>query len=207
LQFCGFEVMEDALPLLWLGTDGPVAVGVQSGWNPVGTPGTVTEVDGNVVISIDGEPALGFFQRYFGDQHEPVPQYPLCVEQAGGGLCLRAPMAYDASGRVVFAGDVPAGATVRLSDADRHGILEGSSASVREALQAAHGPALMLAFSCAARKHVLGTRTAEEIDRITALTGALPVAGFYGYGEFLVRNGVATFHNETLITIALGGAA
>lgn len=198
LQFCGREVAEDLLPVLWLGgvtTD----LGIAAGWEPVGPAGVVTDASHNLVRTIDGVPALSFFRRHFGDQHEPAPEFPLAMGQE-----LRSPLSYDAkTGSVTFAASIPVGAEVRIAVADTAGIIEGSRASVTTALAHADAPELLLFFSCAARKHVLGTRTPLEEGAIRELSSNIPFAGFYGYGEFVVQRGRAEFFNETLVTVAI----
>lgn len=199
-QFAGAEVAEDLLPVLWL--EGVQAeFGIESGWSPAGPTGVVTEAVENVVHRIDGEPALTFFRRHFGEQHEPIPEFPLAM--GDDRLCLRAPLNYDAeSGSVYFAASVPVGARVRIAVAERRAIIQGSRRSVEMAL-ATGEPQVLLFFSCAARKHVLGTQTGEELVVLQERVPDVPFIGFYGYGEFMVGDAHTGFHNETLVSVAL----
>lgn len=202
-QFFGTDVLDDALVLLHL-VDVDASIGVASGWAPCGLPGRVTRVEGNRVHTIDGRPAVEFFRAYFGRAHRPLPQYPLRIEnEAGEKLALRAPRRHEEeTGCVEFTGDIPPGATVRLADADRSAILEGSAASIDAALDGFEAEAVLV-FSCAARKHALGTRTRHEVELLQERVGTLPMAGFYGYGEFLVQGGKPVFHNQTIVSVAL----
>jgi hypothetical protein len=64
-------------------------------------------------------------------------------------------------------------------------------------------PLGVLAFDCIARRGVLGEEGVQtEVGRIADVTGA-PVAGFYTYGEIARTRGVAGFHNQTLVVLAL----
>jgi hypothetical protein len=73
-----------------------------------------------------------------------------------------------------------------------------------------HGkaPEAALIFSCAARKLLLGTRTAEEVGIVREILGdKLPVCGFYGYGEIGPLPGssdAASYHNETFVCLLVG---
>ena len=68
-------------------------------------------------------------------------------------------------------------------------------------------PSFALAFSCAFRKDVLGTRTEEEIRILREnLPLQIPVSGFYSYGEIapLVKGQESFFHGATLVTLLVG---
>lgn len=59
------------------------------------------------------------------------------------------------------------------------------------------------AFDCTARRGVLGeSRTGDEVERVATHAGA-PVAGFYTYGEITRTSGIAGFHNQTIVVLAV----
>ncbi|MCP3958216.1 MAG: hypothetical protein GY719_10225 [bacterium] len=212
-QFIGREVYSDSVPVLLLCGAVQVGVGVASGWEPVGPRGLVTRAEGHVVHEISDQPALEFFQRFHGPHVEPNPEYPLGVFDADRREhYLRAPLSYDrASGSVGFAGDVPVGSEVQITDASRDEILTACEDSIKKASTALGGvdPDGVLVFSCAARKQLLGTRTAEEAALLRDLATGLPMAGFYTYGEIAPIGGrtCADLHNETFVTVLLGEGA
>lgn len=116
----------------------------------------------------------------------------------------------EATGAVTFLAAVPSDARVCLTIADRDSILNGCSQSLSIAksnLPPGAQPAAAVVFSCAARKLLLGTRTAEELKLIrAALAGPVAVCGFYGYGEMSPRMGDGTgakYHNESFVTLLL----
>lgn len=209
-QFFGTEVLSDSLPLLAFYGAVRVSVGVSSGWAPIGHRGVVTEAEGAVVKSIDGLPALAFYQRYLGPHSETTPEYPIAVFVAGSETpFLRAPLSGDAdTGEILFAGAVPVGASVQISEVITDDMLDACRRSVVSAVEGLEGrtPEGALVFSCAARKQLLGTRTASEVEILTAhIPEGLPVAGFYTYGEIAPQGGqvAADFHNETFVTVLL----
>ncbi|HRC06861.1 MAG TPA: FIST N-terminal domain-containing protein, partial [Miltoncostaeales bacterium] len=57
-QFHNDEVMTDALVSAFIASDAPMGIGVRHGWQPVGTPMLVTASQDNVVLELDGRPAL-----------------------------------------------------------------------------------------------------------------------------------------------------
>lgn len=214
-QFFGTEVLSDAVPILLFSGPLSFSFGIASGWKPVGQPGQVTQADGPVVYAIDGHPALDFFSRYLGPGATPTTEMPLAILDSKGDIeYLRATFGdFDrTTGSVTYLGNVPVGAMVQITIADRNSILDGC----REALDMASTrysengrPDAALFFSCAARKLLLGTRTGEEAALIASqLPEAVPFCGFYGYGEISPvsqSNGGTNFHNETFVAVLMGG--
>ena len=200
--------------MLW--GDLEVSYGVASGWRPVGSSFTVTKAEGNVVYTIDHRPILEVFEEHWGDSYEfgVLGEFPLAVFPDPKDLdnfYLRAVFGVDAEqGTATFAADVPVGATVRLAEVLRDGLLEGTSSAVDQALAAFPGgkPGGGLIFSCAARKWLLGTRVVEECEIVEAGLGEKPVPffGWYAFGEIapLSGGGRAFYHNETCIAVLFG---
>lgn len=210
LQFCGREVTSDAVPVLLLAGDFKLSYGVASGWTPLATESTVTEVKGNVVARIGDRSAIEYYQQLLGQHVLPSGEFPLAVLDEHGGFYLRAPVGYDLErGSVIFAGSVPAGARVQITAANRDQIVDATRQSIARAIEDYPGerPSGALVVSCAARKQLLGTRTADEHASLQrSALGGLPFAGFYAYGEICpTRAGEApVFHNETFVTVVFG---
>ena len=212
LQFFGDRILTGALPLMAFGPGLTLSTGVASGWKPMGPRGTVTRAEGSTVYEFDGKPAIEFFYGYLGIHAEANPEYPFAIYEGDTeDYYLRAPFGFDeTTGHIVFAGDIPVGAEVRITEAGRDQILHGASIAVADAVAAYPGdtPQALLVFSCAARKQVLGTRCAEEIGLLRgALERPLDAAGFYTYGEIapLAPGSEARFHNETVVATLIGG--
>ena len=86
-------------------------------------------------------------------------------------------------------------------------MLAATQAACRDALAPLEGatPAGLLAFDCIARRSVLGEDgIAREVEEIAAICPGAPVAGFYTYGEIARTKGVAGFHHQTLVVLAVG---
>ena len=73
----------------------------------------------------------------------------------------------------------------------------------------AKGPDLILLFSCTSRRHVLGSRTDEELSVLKRQRSHVPFFGFYCYGEIgpFDKGGQVHFHSDTCIAVALRQAA
>lgn len=211
-QFFGQEVLSDSVPVLLFSGELVLSTGIASGWKTIGRRGQVTRASSNVVYEIDEEPALQFYKSYLGENAEASMDFPLGVFDAADQFYVRAPLEYDANdGCITFAGDIPEGCEVQIASATRKEILHACEASVETAWSRFEGerPAAAFVVSCAARKQLLGTRTAEEYRILTdKVEGELPVIGFYSYGEIapLGEKTQSCFHNETFVTLLLGAA-
>jgi hypothetical protein len=216
-QFFGANTLQDSISVLALYGDFSVGVGVASGWFPIGRRHTVTRSDGAAVYEIDGKPAIEMYQGLWNDRVTGnLGEFPLAVfdHEDPTKFFLRAAMVIDSeAGCVRFAGDVPQGASVCLTEVVPEGLLSGTRASLQEALGNFHGAHadVALLFSCAARKWVLGTRAKEEMDQFLAsieelAQAKLPLAGFYAFGEIspLAGSGAPVLHNETCVTVLVG---
>jgi hypothetical protein len=199
------EVLQDGVPILLFCGDVQFAYGIANGWTPIGKSSQVTAADKDVVYRIGDQTALEFYQSYLGQA--PTEEYPLALFEADR-FYTRSPIGSDpATGSVTFAGYVPTGMTVQITAASKDEILAAAETSIRQALERYPGPdpAAILFFSCFARQYILGSRTHEECELVKRhLTGEIPYAGFYTFGEISPLGGETLFHNETFVTLVLG---
>ncbi len=209
VQFFADEVVSDAVVVLLLA--GPLEIShcVENSWSPVGEPHTVTGASGNVVHRIGDRTALEFYHHYLGPHTRPAIEFPLAVfeERDGGRYYLRVPNNYDEkTGSVHYAGIVPEGATVQITEARRSTMLTQTGASIDEAVHELPGaPAAALVFSCAIRNRILGTKAAEEVEVVIDHLPRVPMLGFYGFGEIapLLARTCSVMHNATLVAVLL----
>jgi len=210
-QFRGDRALHDSAPILLFSGPLVFSFGAEAGWRPVGRKGTVTRVSDGTVDEIDGQPAIAFFERYLGAGGEPTAANPLAVfEGDSGDFYLRAPAGFDAAtGSIYLAGAIAVNSVVQLTVAVTDDVFGGAPSAVSKAIKgypAGLKPDAALIFSCSIRKYVLGTRTGTEIEIARRELGqALPVCGFYSYGEIAPDDsGTSRFHNETIVAVVLG---
>lgn len=211
-QFLGEQVLTDAAVAIGFAGDFALGTGVRSGWCPIGLPKKVTRVRGNVLYELNHQPALEVYERFLGKHAPKLPavgvEYPLgliseCQEE--DCLLLRATMSVNRQeGSITFAGEIPAGATVRLTCGDINSVLAATKEAATRALTGLgdRPPGLAFFYSCMARKIILGRRTKEEYAILRQLLGPeVPLVGFYTYGEYCPweRDGENYFHNETAV--------
>ncbi len=218
--FCG-RVVHDCLPVLLC--EGAISYDfrVIQGWTPVGPRQVVKSATGNRVLQIGERSALDFYRHYFGAHSRPQPEFPLAVHAGDDGFYIRTPIGSDpVTGHVDYSGEVPQGAEVQLSEGIRQHLLGETTRTVAGIGEHAVGgagvrldrpppllrPAVVLVFSCAARKQILGTRVASEVESLVRALPGVPVFGFYAGGEIapLVAGGRPRLHNATMVTLVLG---
>ena len=212
LQFFGRDVVEDALPVLLF--SGPVqhAFTISNSWRPIGEQATITESRGYEVRRIGKFSALDFYRHFLGQHRSPALEFPLAVyDKDHPNFIIRSPIDYhEESGSIFFQAPIAKGTTVQLTEATRSRIIEDTKRSLQSMIESVSGtwqPAAALAFSCATRKQILGTRIAEELETLQQqLPQNLPVGGFYSFGEIspLGANQKSLLHNCTLVTLLIG---
>ena len=216
-QFHNDEVMTDALVSAFIASDAPMGIGVRHGWQPVGTPMLVTASQDNVVLELDGRPALEVYLERLeatGDtRHDPATftrfaiNHPLGLARRSGEAHVRFIGEADFERRaLVCIAAVTEGSSVWVMRGDEDSVAAATTEACQDALDGLHGqPAIgALAFDCIARRSVLGEHgIINEVAQLAERLDGAPVAGFYTYGEIARTQGVSGFHNETLVVLAL----
>lgn len=220
-QYYDNQVITNAAVGLLISGDVKVATGVEHGWTFIGRERKVTKAKGNVVYELDGESVFKLYEDYLGERADELPgvafEFPFGVIDENNYKYLRCPVGVDRkAGTITFAGEVPVGATVKMTS----GTTIEAIKAAREASESALSklgpnitPAAIFVFDCCARKKVFGRRTQKEIDAIQGILGPnVPLIGFYTYGEIApIKEEIgvrvfecSTFHNLTDAIVVLG---
>ena len=194
-----------------------VATAARSGWIPIGAPRTCTRIEGgNLLLELDGQPALSVYEEYLGPRIADMPaaslEFPLgivgdhAVAEGGydGQTLLRTVIGVDAARKaLVLAGAMDEGTRVRVTRATKEDVLAAARAAVDAALAELPDPSVALFFNCVSRKIVLGPRYKEELGQAFARLGPrVPAAGFYCFGELSPLRGASAYCQATF-TLAL----
>ncbi len=185
-----------------------------SGWEGVGMENTITHAEGNIVYTINHEPAMNTFIKYFGyfdnndtkgEVSDISAQYPLQIIREDGSVVLRAPlMSVKENGALVLAGGVRNGDKFRFSIAPGFEVIDQTIAEFGDWKQQGTGDAdALILFSCKGRHAALGPLIEDEVKGIYDFWNK-PMIGFFTYGEIgLASNGVCEFHNETCSLVVI----
>lgn len=185
-----------------------------SGWDDIGIEKIITRSEGNVVYTIDDEPAVDVFVKFFkfadsvDDRSEIVAtnfaQYPLQLKKDNGNIVLRAPLMVDVEKKaMIFAGGIPQGSKVKFSVPPGFDLIEKTAERVSVLKANIAEPDAVLMFSCKARHMALGPMTSDEAGMIRSIWNK-PLLGFFTYGEIgTAKASVCDFHNETCSMVVM----
>lgn len=187
-----------------------------SGWKPIGIFRTVTKSKGNLIYTIDDQPALDLYLKYLGKEPASVANkykifdevglhYPFQVEREMGEPVMRTPMSFNSDENALVCDfDVPQGSKLRFSMPPDFDIVEKVLEDANELKNASQADAdALLIFSCAGRLSALGPLANSENEGLYDVWKA-PMAGFFTYGEYgRAINGRQEFHSTTCCWVAL----
>lgn len=216
-QLHGWRVMSGAVVAAAISSDRPLGIGFSHGWSPASEPMLVTESRDTLLVTLDDQPALDVYLNIF-DPPQAVrddPQafadfaavHPIGIRRRDR-IEMRHIAGFDREHRaLVMVAEVPQGALACLSEGDSASVLEAAVQSASSAVEALGGaaPAGLLLFDCVSRRSIFGDQhLQEETELISRCGGGVPMAGFYTYGEIARTRGSGGFHNQTLVTLAIG---
>lgn len=216
--FAHGEVLEGAAVLVGLFSSSPPSLVTRHGWCAAegSRELTVTGMEGNLLLTLNDEPAAKVYQEELerlglmrpGEDLVPVmAKHELGAKTVfGNELKIRSPLAVEAGGSVRLASALPPGTVVRVVTADADGLIEAATELSRRALEPMADAAVRgaLVFDCAARLQLLGERYGEQV---AAFLGGrnFPLVGMTCYGEIARFGGsIEGFHNTTAVMAAWG---
>jgi hypothetical protein len=185
-----------------------------SGWDNIGIEKTITKSVGNVVYTIDNEPAVDVFVKFFQFTEsvdntaeiiaQNFAQYPLQLTKENGNTVLRAPLMVNIESRaLIFAGGIPEGSKVKFSVQPGFDLIEKTTKRVSVLKTSIPEADALIMFSCKARHMALGPMTGDEAGMIRSLWDK-PLIGFFTYGEIgTAKDSTCDFHNETCSMVIL----
>lgn len=185
------------------------------GWKPIGITKTITKSTGNIVYTIDDQPALDLVIKYLGlNLDNEISEsmvvnlgayYPLQLERENAPPVMRTTMLGNKQDRsLICAGTVPQGAKVRFSLPPDFDVIDTVVEECTDLKNEQQNEAdAMIMFSCISRYLSFGLMTSEEIERVQQVWNA-PLIGFFSYGEFgKSKKGKHEFHNNTCCVVVL----
>ncbi|MEB3362331.1 MAG: FIST N-terminal domain-containing protein [Synechococcaceae cyanobacterium] len=218
-QIFGRQVLSQAVVAAAISSEAPLGIGMSHCWEPKGQPLLVTGSDGTSVWSLDDRPALDVYLEAFeapADLLNRPEDFAAFASTRPLGLRrrdrieIRFVAGFNNERRSLLTiAEVPQGGLAFLMQGDQQSVLQATQEACELAQrQLGERQACgMLLFDCVARRSVLlsdGRADSQaEVERIRAVIGDIPVAGFYTYGEIARTQGAGGFHNQTLVALAL----
>ncbi|MEN9612838.1 MAG: hypothetical protein RLZZ628_3652 [Bacteroidota bacterium] len=186
-----------------------------SGWQAIGASNTITKAQGNLIETINHQPALDFFLKFFGSFDSVSDskgqnistmsaQYPFQLQRNTETTVLRVPLTVSEKDRTIrLTGSVNNGDKFRFSISPGTEVAEQTVLEFEGFKNQNEVPDALLLFSCKGRHAALGPYLEDEIAGIYEHWNK-PMLGFLSYGEFgNLKNGVCEFHNETCCLVTL----
>lgn len=219
-QYLNDEILSEGMVSFAMSGGTQIAWGINHGCVPVGTKRTITRCKGNVILEIDGVPALEALKEYLD------PDWMSQWKKSSLNLCLgfKAPdrikdqyeefvIRYmvskdDADGSVTIQSEVEPGTELWIVRRDKELIQSGMQAIARQIKAQLGGekPKFFLQFECVGRGKVVFLESEKEA-MISALQrelgSGIPWIGFYTYGEIGPTGRYNSFHNFTTVLAAV----
>ncbi|CAK0763548.1 conserved hypothetical protein [Gammaproteobacteria bacterium] len=184
--------------------------GSYGGWDPFGPARRITHCQGNVLLELDGEPALNIYKNYLGEYAKDLPASGLLFpfemldrDHSRLGL-IRTILGIDeAVGGLILAGDIIPDGYLRLMHSSTDALVTGAETAAKTARNMVKnpGPGLALLVSCVGRKLIMGDNVDEEVEIVaeTFDMGTI-ITGFYSYGEISPFSSTmdCQLHNQTM---------
>lgn len=190
-----------------------VGYGSAGGWTPFGPKRYITKSNDNILVELDGKPALDLYKKYLGPEADKLPGsgllFPLSIRPTNNieHDIVRTVVGIDEEQKTMtFAGDVPEGYIAQLMHGNLNSLTEGAEKAASLAGQANLGPnSLAILVSCIGRKLLLAQRINDEVEAVgNVFKNEVPMIGFYSYGEICHQQftNKCGLHNQTMtITI------
>jgi hypothetical protein len=195
--------------------------GSAGGWDAFGPRRRVTRARGNILLELDGKPALDLYERYLGEEDaKGLPGtallFPLQIQDPTrlAHEVVRTIVGINREDRsLIFAGDMPEGWTARLMRGNFDNLAAGAAEAARQANAGigddVSGDAVSIMVSCIGRRLLMGQRVTEEVEAAIGQLRPKTHLGFFSYGEISphAASGCCELHNQTMTVTAFSEAA
>ncbi|MCX6052068.1 MAG: PAS domain S-box protein [Campylobacterales bacterium] len=152
-------------------------------WQTIGKHMLVTKSAADIIYEINNQTVFDIYKHYLGEDivqniHTLGIEFPLIFNEEGVNVA-RSPIAIDESnGSIQFAGNVKEGTYVKFGYAN---VENTKNENIKIFNQNRCENEAIYIYTCAARRHALGTYFNEELELLGVLA---PLSGFVTYGEF-----------------------
>jgi small ligand-binding sensory domain FIST len=213
-QMCGGRVISDGVAGFLLSGQFSCSVGVTQSCLPLGRSMVITEAKRNVILTLDGRPAIEALANAMGEDLQGD------LDQLAGFIFVGFPVRETEPGAILERGtyivrnilsvDSDSGAVAvgkRVSEGETMSFVLRDPAGAREDLKVMLGeesaagssrlPRLGLYFNCCARGSSLYGMPGIDTAFINRTFESLPMAGFFSFCEFAPMRGRPRLHNYT----------
>jgi len=215
-QFCNDLVLTDGVSGVLVSGAFDYRIGVTHGSKPVGLFRTITKAENNLILEIDGLPALDLLKDFIGEERvrdfgHILNLFELGEQFSGQGydedILNRAIIDLDRErGGIRLAVEISEGTKVRITRRDMNLVLERTALMARQLLGSMRHPnqAAYFYFNCSGRGSYLFGEPEPDVDVLRGELGqGRNMIGFFTFGEFAPVGGRNYFHNYTGIFVGI----
>jgi len=194
-------ICQGAIAVIFISDNLQIRTRTFLGWNPLSKELTVTEADGLLLKTIDGERAFDVYNRYLDIPNDEnffnnALEFPILVKRNGEWIA-RVPFFANEDGYIGFLADIKTGEKFHIGYGDPDSILRNSYSVQRELYNFA--PESIFIYACICRRFLLQNSVNLETQSFDAIA---PTAGFYTYGEFISSGNNIQLLNSTIVVAA-----
>lgn len=212
-HFYQTKILSDTTVGLMIGGAEAVCISSRHNWKPLGKPRIIDAVDGNIIHTIDKQPASQLYKDYFrtlegapapegaaadlhhGQIHDIRLLYPLGIGTATPReYLIRIPIDILPDGSIVCQGEIPVGSPVHLMIMDKSACrrtIQDAAMDIRNHF-IDKPPKLVLIFETFTRQKVLGHHASHGLHAIRDILGAgVPVFGMQTIAEIAAPTSAA----------------
>lgn len=185
-------------------------IGVSHGWESVGNTFKVTEVERNVIKSLDWKPAFEVYRQVveevsgqtFNDDNffDIAKGYPFGINRAGSERIVRDPIALGDDGSMICVGELPPDSYVDILAGTTKGLISAAETAMQRGQDAFAGKTAVSALfiDCISRVLFLEDEFPLELEAVSA--SSLPFVGALTLGE-IANSGddYLEFYNKTAV--------
>lgn len=186
------DVLSGGVSGVVLASDVPVATRHTQGCTPLRARHVVTECEDNILVTLDGRPALDVFKEDVGELLGRDLRRAAEIMHVGfpvrgsdtGDYVVRNLLGIDPKNKLIAVGEMPeTGSAVFFCKRDAQTARDDLARILADLKREAPAPRGALYFSCVARgEHLFGRRGAE-LAQIRDAIGEVPLVGFFCNGE------------------------
>lgn len=201
--FSGSEQFsQGVVAVAFMGNDLQIESRTYLGWRALSKEMTVTDVDGMLVKTVNGQPAFDVYRRYLDIPNDDqfflnALEFPFLF-QRDGKVLARVPVAVTEGGGVQFVADIAPGEKFRVGYGDPE-LIVGDAIDIHHVMQDFSPDAVFL-YTCGCRRFLMQ----EEVDKETLpFESVAPTFGFYTYGEFFGVDKSIELLNSTMVAVGM----
>lgn len=211
--FSNQGLLEDSALLAFV--NGSSGIGVSHGWHSIHGPLKATEVERNVIKTLDWQPAFDVYQRVLAETadrqitadnfFDVAKAFPFGINRLGAEKIVRDPIMVTEDGGLVCVGEIPddsfvdimTGDTTSLVQAAAHALEQGKASSETD-----NAGSTVFFIDCISRVLFLEDDFKQELNAVYEPT--MPLVGALTLGEIANSGaGYLEFYNKTAVIAVL----